>query len=79
MRSRSTTSGREVFIWQCGASLAKSALERMLPYFSVKREQAEVAIRFQARKRPRGNVRKTREEVEQDILDANQILELRRA
>jgi hypothetical protein len=34
--------------WKCGTAQAATALERMLPFLIVKKEQAELALKFQA-------------------------------
>jgi hypothetical protein len=42
--------------WMISSRQAGSALKEMLPFLVVKREQAELALEFQARKQPRGSL-----------------------
>lgn len=53
--------------WVITTQQAAVALEHMLPYLRVKREQAEIALAFQSRRRPRG--RKDPGQDERDELD----------
>lgn len=46
------TSKGKLFKWRLKANQATAFLELILPYLHLKKAQAELAIRFQARKRP---------------------------
>jgi hypothetical protein len=50
----STTHSTGGWVWQLSGRALKLALEEMLPFLVVKREQAQIGIAFQGRKAPRG-------------------------
>lgn len=57
---------RGLYIWTCTTRNAAAALERMLPYLRVKREQALVALAFQARRKRGGHAKADGEQDETD-------------
>jgi hypothetical protein len=50
----STTHSTGGWVWQLSGRNLKLALEKMLPFLVVKREQAQIGIAFQGRKMPKG-------------------------
>lgn len=50
----STTHSTGGWVWQLSGRRLKVALEEMLPFLIVKREQAQIGIAFQGRKVPKG-------------------------
>lgn len=56
---------RALFTWQSSSKQAEEALRRMMPYLVVKKDEAEVALRFRATFRPQyGERSKNSPEVE---------------
>mgnify|MGYP006888293429 FL=1 len=56
---------RALFTWQSSSKQAEDALRRMMPYLVVKKDEAEVALRFRATFRPQyGERSKNAPEVE---------------
>jgi hypothetical protein len=57
LQRRHSFGRRDLWYWKTGSQNAVPFLEAMLPYLIVKREQAELALRFQSR-RLRGSARR---------------------
>jgi len=60
---------RELYLWTCTTRGAARALEAMLPYLTVKRDQALVALGFQRRRKPGGVAHADRTQDEADIVE----------
>lgn len=48
------SNGRDIYIWTCATRDGVRALREMLPFLTIKRDQAIVAIAFQKRRKPGG-------------------------
>jgi len=69
-----------IYQWNVSASKAREAMEHMLPYFVLKREQVELALAFQSRRNVRGQVGRGRgpaRDASQDEDDFHAMKELR--
>lgn len=53
LRKSKTKAHKDVWIWTVAAKKAKPFLERVLPYLCLKHEQAELALKFQSRRKKR--------------------------
>ena len=67
---------KPVFSLVLASAKAKNFLEAILPYLRIKKEQAEIAIEFQKRKKP-GNYL-TEDQVKRDHVDLEKISSLKR-
>jgi hypothetical protein len=72
----SRTNGRGVALWEVSSSGAAAMLTALLPYLLNKREQAEVALTFQAR-RNTGRGRLAVQDREQDAADFETVKRLK--
>ncbi len=71
-----------MYTWQATTLIAAAMLREILPYLVVKQEQAEIALTFQSRRRPRGGTNNRRwggmpEATERDRLDYEQMRSLK--
>lgn len=67
---------KQLHRWQLGNQQAKKFLKAIYPYLIIKKEQAEISIEFQSRKRTFGPRERTMEELLFDELDYNKMRKL---
>jgi hypothetical protein len=73
-----TRNHKPTWKWTVCSSAASDFLRDVLPYLIVKREQAEIAIRFQDLLRPKGGAPLTDDEIAQRVSIRDELLAARR-